>query len=134
MRVERVLSRQEGVENAAVNLANATASVRVYDEVDVESLSSAVGKIGYGLTPRVEGQEGRDAVDMYSEEERRQRRLFWVALVFTAPAMALHLFGPHEMWNSIVQGILVMYSCLVVFSNLLSDILYAVVDPRIRYN
>lgn len=107
MRVERVLSRQEGVENAAVNLANATASVRVYDEVDVESLSSAVGKIGYGLTPRVEGREGRDAVDMYSEEERRQRRLFWVALVFTAPAMALHLFGPHEMWNSIVQGILV---------------------------
>lgn len=34
----------------------------------------------------------------------------------------------------IVQGILVVYSILVVFSNLLGDILYAVVDPRIRYS
>jgi ABC-type dipeptide/oligopeptide/nickel transport system permease component len=34
----------------------------------------------------------------------------------------------------IVQGILVMYAFLVVFSNLLGDVLYAVVDPRIRYS
>jgi peptide/nickel transport system permease protein len=34
----------------------------------------------------------------------------------------------------VVQGILVFSSFLVVFSNLLSDILYAVVDPRIKYN
>jgi ABC-type dipeptide/oligopeptide/nickel transport system permease component len=34
----------------------------------------------------------------------------------------------------IVQGILVISAALVVFSNLLSDVLYAVVDPRIRYS
>lgn len=34
----------------------------------------------------------------------------------------------------VVQGILVISSILVVFSNLLSDILYAVVDPRIKYS
>lgn len=34
----------------------------------------------------------------------------------------------------VVQGILVLTAVLVVFSNLLSDILYAVVDPRIKYN
>jgi peptide/nickel transport system permease protein len=34
----------------------------------------------------------------------------------------------------VVQGILVISSVLVVFSNLLSDILYAVVDPRIKYS
>lgn len=35
---------------------------------------------------------------------------------------------------SVVQGLLVISAGLVVFSNLLADILYAVVDPRIKYN
>jgi peptide/nickel transport system permease protein len=34
----------------------------------------------------------------------------------------------------VVQGILVLTSTVVVFSNLLSDVLYAVVDPRIKYS
>jgi peptide/nickel transport system permease protein len=34
----------------------------------------------------------------------------------------------------VVQGILVITSFLLVFSNLLSDIMYAVVDPRIKYS
>jgi peptide/nickel transport system permease protein len=33
----------------------------------------------------------------------------------------------------VVQGILVLTSVVIVFSNLLSDVLYAVVDPRIKY-
>jgi len=34
----------------------------------------------------------------------------------------------------VVQGLLVIEAFLVIFSNLLADILYAVVDPRIQYN
>lgn len=34
----------------------------------------------------------------------------------------------------VVQGILVIEAFLVIFSNLLADILYAVVDPRIQYS
>jgi peptide/nickel transport system permease protein len=34
----------------------------------------------------------------------------------------------------VVQAILIISAALVVFSNLLSDILYAVVDPRIKYS
>jgi peptide/nickel transport system permease protein len=34
----------------------------------------------------------------------------------------------------VVQGILVISAALVVFSNLLADIMYAVVDPRIQYS
>ncbi len=34
----------------------------------------------------------------------------------------------------VVQGILIISSFLLVFSNLLSDVLYAVVDPRIKYS
>jgi Cu+-exporting ATPase len=107
VRVERVLTRQEGVETASVNLAGATASVRTDGSVEADELSVAVDKIGYALTAHEAGQESRDVVVMYSDEERRQRRWFWVALVFTAPAMLLHLFGPHALWNSILQAVLV---------------------------
>jgi len=107
VRIERVLSRQEGVENASVNLAGASASVRVAADFDLESLSAAVDKIGYGLTRHESGADTRDVVAMYSEEEAAQRRRFWVALALTAPAMLLHLFGPHAMWNSVAQGVLV---------------------------
>lgn len=107
VRVERVLSRQEGVEDASVNLAGATASVRVGDSVDTEVLTAAVGKIGYGLTVHDADHEARDVVEMYSDEEHRQRRRFWTALVFTMPAMVLHLFGPHAFWNDLLQAILI---------------------------
>ncbi|MGB7860839.1 MAG: copper-translocating P-type ATPase, partial [Acidimicrobiia bacterium] len=66
-----------------------------------------VGKIGYTLTPHDADHEQRDVVEMYSDEEKLQRRRFWVALAFTAPAMALHLLGPHSIWNGIVQGLLI---------------------------
>ena len=33
----------------------------------------------------------------------------------------------------VVQGLLLIQAFLVVFSNLLSDVLYAVVDPRIQF-
>lgn len=90
-----------------MSLTAATAAVEIDGAVPEESLIDAVSKIGYGLTPRDLGGERRDVVDMYSEEEREQRRRFLVALLFTAPAMLLHLLGPHELWNSIAQGILV---------------------------
>ena len=107
LRVERVLTRQDGVESASVNLANATAAVRVDDDTRAPALTAAVEQIGYGLSVHDADHEARDVVDMYSEEERKQWRYFWVALIFTAPAMVLHLLGPHELWNSILQGILV---------------------------
>ncbi|MEX1091515.1 MAG: cation transporter, partial [Acidimicrobiia bacterium] len=105
-RVERVLARQEGVENASVNLAGASASVDITAGTDSAALVAAVDKIGYSLSQH--GPEaGRDVVDMYSEEEREERRKFLIGAALTAPAMVLHLFGPHELWNAIVQGILV---------------------------
>ncbi|MGD2102777.1 MAG: cation transporter, partial [Acidimicrobiia bacterium] len=107
VRIERVLSRQEGVENASVNLAGASASVRVAPGADVDDLSGAVAKIGYTLARRDADGEARDVVDMYSQEEAEQLRRFWLALALSAPAMLLHLFGPHELWNSVLQGALV---------------------------
>ena len=107
VRVERVLSRQEGVDGASVNLAGASAAVRVRPGTPTEDLIAAVDKIGYQLTPHDGDHDARDVVAMYSNEEREQRRRFLLALALTAPAMAFHLFGPHELWNSILQGLLV---------------------------
>lgn len=107
VRIERVLGKQDGVDAAAVNLAAASASVRVGDGADTDALIAAVDKIGYRLAVHDNSDAPRDVVEMYSEEERTQLQRFWVALAFTAPAMILHLFGPHEAWNSVVQGVLV---------------------------
>lgn len=107
VRIERVLGKQEGVEQASVNLAGASASVKVDPSVDVSALTAAVEKIGYELTPRRPDAEVRDTVQMYSEEESEQRRRFWIAFALSGPAMLLHLFGPHELWNSLIQAALV---------------------------
>lgn len=107
VRIERVLGRQEGVEAVSVNLAGAAASVQVDEGTDLDTLVSAVDRLGYQLAVHGAGRESRDVTTMYDDEERTQRRRFWVALAFTTPAMLLHLLGPHELWNSIVQGILV---------------------------
>lgn len=88
-----------------MNLAGASASVRVDGDPDLDHLTEVVAKIGYGISVHEGGS--RDVTEMYSEEERAQWRRFWVAAALTAPAMLLHLLGPHELWNSILQGILV---------------------------
>lgn len=105
VRIERVLGRQHGIEAASVNLASASASVRFSGEPDLGQVTEAVSKIGYGISVHEGGS--RDVTEMYSEEELAQWRRFWVAAALTAPAMLLHLLGPHVLWNSILQGVLV---------------------------
>jgi peptide/nickel transport system permease protein len=54
--------------------------------------------------------------------------------IFSWPGMGLMTINAiaNADWP-VVQGLLLIQAFLVVFSNLLSDILYAVVDPRIQY-
>jgi len=54
--------------------------------------------------------------------------------VFAYPGMGrLYLSALNYDW-SLVMGILVISTVLVVVSNILADVLYAVADPRIRYS
>ncbi len=48
-RVERILSRQEGVEGVSVNLATATAQVQVRPGSEPATLAAAVDEAGYEL-------------------------------------------------------------------------------------
>jgi len=107
VRIERVLGRQVGVEAASVNLAGASALVRVNDDADVESLTSAVARIGYTIAPHAGGMKPRDMVEHYHDDEKTQWRRFWVAAVLTLPAVLLAMFGPDTLWSRLMQGALV---------------------------
>ncbi len=107
VRIERVLGRQEGVENASVSLAGASALVRVNADADLDALAAAVDKIGYEISPHESGEHGRDLMDHYHDSEDVQWRRFWIAAALTAPAVLLAMFGPEVFWNRVLQGILV---------------------------
>ncbi|MEX1125887.1 MAG: heavy metal translocating P-type ATPase [Acidimicrobiia bacterium] len=107
MRIERVLGRQEGVENASVSLAGASALVRVTEAADLDSLSAAVDRIGYTISPHESGEHGRDLMEHYHDNEDLQWRRFWIAAALTTPAVLLAMLGPETFWNRALQGILV---------------------------
>jgi len=107
VRIERVLGRQDGVDAVSVNLAGASALVRVGDGVDVETLRSAVDKLGYRIVPHHDAEQPRDMVEHYHGDEDVQWRRFWIAALLTAPAMLLAMLGPDEQWNRLLQGALV---------------------------
>jgi copper-transporting P-type ATPase V len=102
-RVERVLSRQDGVEGASVNLAAATAQVTTLPGSDAAALEEAVGKIGYGLTRHEPGEAPRDMVEHYHGDESTQWRRFWIAAALTVPVLVLAMFGPDEQWSRLLQ-------------------------------
>lgn len=107
VRIERVLGRQDGVEAAAVNLAGASAVVRLGPDADPEQLAAAVEKIGYSIEVRHPDDQPRDMVDHYHDEESVQWRRFWTAVALSAPAMALAMLGPEATWNHLLQLLLI---------------------------
>lgn len=107
VRIERVLTRQEEVEAASVNLAGASALVRVHERADVDGLIKAVARIGYTITPRVGGSQSRDMVEHYHEDETAQWRRFWISAALTFPAVLLAMLGPDTQWSRLAQGALV---------------------------
>ncbi len=107
VRIERVLSKQEGVESASVNLAATTAEVHAGHDVDVDTLVAAVDRIGYKLTHHPDEEAPRDVTEHYHGDERGQWRLFWTAAALTLPVMYLAMFGPEgSVWSSWTQAIL----------------------------
>ncbi len=107
VRIERVLSKQTGVEASAVNLAGASALVRVTEEADPAQLTQAIEKIGYRLELAHDHESARDMVEHYHGDESEQWRRFWLAAALTIPAMLLAMFGPEEAWSRVLQGLLV---------------------------
>ncbi|MDH3730408.1 MAG: heavy metal translocating P-type ATPase [Acidimicrobiia bacterium] len=92
LRVERVLSRQEGVVSAAVNLAGQEARIEVEPGVDIEQLEAAVQKIGYEIT-EISADEHIAVGARYVDEASYQWRNFLAAAVFTLPLFGISMLS-----------------------------------------
>ncbi len=113
VRVERVLSRQPGVDNAAVNFAGGRARVRTTSGTDPAELRSAVQKIGYDISPADPG-EASGVADRYAGEARIQWRRFWLAAALSLPAMVLGMVGAMSEWTIWAQALLTTPVVLVI--------------------
>ncbi|MCC6446196.1 MAG: copper-translocating P-type ATPase [Armatimonadetes bacterium] len=101
-RVEKALSKVEGVESAGVNLATETATVRAAPSVQAERLIEAVENTGYTAALAA----AKEAPGPSSEKEeayRAQRRRLVVSTAFTLPVFVLSMFFhsahiPYKNW------------------------------------
>jgi cation-transporting ATPase V/Cu+-exporting ATPase len=102
VRVERVLSKQQGVESAVVSLAGQEARLTVDPTVDITKLTDAVSKIGYRATPMEDESDRESLADRYDAETKYQARNALAAGVLTIPVVLLSMFGPEARWVGLV--------------------------------
>src|SRR5690606_22452082 len=90
-RVEKMLSRVEGVRKAEVNLALERASVEIDGAVAPQALIAAVEKAGYGAEMRPTDEGERRAADEKREDARRreERLTLWRFIVSAALSLPL---------------------------------------------
>ena len=98
-RVESALARVGAVEDASVNLADRTATVRTSADADVPSLIRAVEGAGYGARPHT------TAVDP-AQEYRSIRHRFTVAAVLTVPLLVVTFLFPNLRGSAVIAGLL----------------------------
>jgi cation-transporting ATPase V/Cu+-exporting ATPase len=107
LRIERVLSKQEGVASAVVNFAGQEARVEVAPGTEISRLEDAVARLGYRVSPVAAGEERESVVERYGAETRYQLRNVLLAAAFTIPAFLLTMFGPDERWATAVVWTLI---------------------------
>ncbi|MFN3216835.1 MAG: heavy metal translocating P-type ATPase [Acidimicrobiales bacterium] len=112
-RVQRVLSKQEGVHNAEVNYATGRAHIEAEPGVDVAELAAVVERAGYVLQTEVptddtaaeapltpaERAERADLAEAELQRTWRRRTLFALPIaVFMASTMLYHDLAMHNTW------------------------------------
>ena len=81
-RVERALTKVEGVASASVNLATETATVEVPADIDIEALRAAVDHAGYDLRLPDAGDDEETARDALEAERRHEFRTLAMKTAF----------------------------------------------------
>jgi heavy metal translocating P-type ATPase len=107
VRIQKVLSRQAGVDNASVNFADNRATLRYRpDTVSLETLSAVVERLGYHLTPLTpQGGEAEDLNDLDQAAWRRRVILSW-PLAFVVEILSLGFM--HVTWGRIASLVLTL--------------------------
>ena len=106
LRIERILSKQDGVDEAVVNFAGQEARAVIQPGTDVAGLQAAIEKIGYEIHPLTPGEERETPVARYAKEVRYQRRNVLLAAAFTLPLMIISMFGPDTQTAKVWQLVL----------------------------
>jgi copper-transporting P-type ATPase V len=107
LRIERVLSRQDGVATAAVSFPGQEARIEATPGADVAALEAAVARLGYKATRAIPEEQGKSVVARYGVEARYQLRNLVAAAVLAVPVFVLSMFGDmHATWQrALVWGL-----------------------------
>ncbi|MBA2338751.1 MAG: heavy metal translocating P-type ATPase, partial [Acidimicrobiia bacterium] len=97
LRIERVLGRQPGVDEAVVSFPGQEARVKATPTVDIGALEDAVARIGYTISAIGPGDERISPSARHAGEAAAQRRNLIGAAVLALPLMLLGMFGPSPM-------------------------------------
>ena len=106
LRIERILSKQDGVDEAVVNFAGQEARAVIQPGTDVAGLQAAIEKIGYEIHPLAPGEERETPVARYAKEVQYQKRNVLLAAAFTLPLMVISMFGPDTQAAKVWQLVL----------------------------
>ena len=104
-RVERVLSRLDGVAEAGVNLATERATVRARPGLSDDAIAEAIRRAGFGAETEAAARDEADrAAAKDAERDRQRRRMLW-AVALTIPIWLLEMVpmlvpGGHEWLNA----------------------------------
>ena len=107
LRIERVLSRQDGVAAAAVSFAGQEARVEALPGADVAALEAAVARLGYRATRARPEERSGSVAERYGAEARYQRRRLIAAALLTLPVFLISMFGDMHTaaWRALVWGL-----------------------------
>ncbi len=106
LRIERILSKQDGVDEAVVNFAGQEARAVIQPGTDVAGLQAAIEKIGYTIHPLADGEERETPVARYAKEVQYQKRNVLLAAALTLPLMVISMFGPDTQAAKVWQFVL----------------------------
>ena len=104
-RVEKVLSRQDGVSGAVANLTAHEVRVEMAPDTVVESLQAAIERAGYELVER-DPDEAKDIVAVHEADRRDHWRRFVAAAALALPTIVLAMGGFEGAWSRWAQFVL----------------------------
>lgn len=113
VRIERVLGKQEGVDQAVVNFAGQEARAEITESADIAALRAAVERIGYSINEIGPDDDRRPIAERYNAEAVAQGKRVIGSALLTAPIMWLAMVGPEALWNPWAQFLL---TSVVVFA------------------
>lgn len=109
--VESMLKNTEGVVNANVNFANASATVEFSKDTPLENLQKSVRAIGYDLLIEEDDAEDKQAEYQRAHYEALKKRT-WLSIILSLPVVIIGMFFMDMPYGNIISMLL---SAPVVF-------------------